>query len=130
MSALGHRDLFAADLNWLDGTSEGIKYALLRLDETDQASPTVILSKFAPGAAVSPHTHNSNYLEYIIEGEQAVGKVTYRAGDIRIVRGGTGYGPIKVGPHGCTVLIVFQDGRGIGVELLPRKAATGAAGPQ
>jgi anti-sigma factor ChrR (cupin superfamily) len=126
MPIRGHRDLFARDLQWLDGTQGGVKYALFRIDESDESSPTVLLSKFAPATTISPHTHASNYFEYILEGEQTVGKTTFGAGDVRIVVGGTGYGPIKVGPEGCSVLIVFQDGAGMDMEMLPRKA-TGSA---
>lgn len=110
MSGGGHKDIFAADVPWSPGSSPGVQYARFLLDEANAAaSPMVILSKFEPGEVVDPHTHGCNYLEYVIEGEQTVGKATFRAGDVRWASGGTGYGPIKVGPEGCTVLIVFQE---------------------
>lgn len=106
----GHRDIFAEDIVWGQGTGPGIQYARFLLDEENAAaSPVVILSKFAAGEVVEPHTHGCNYLEYIIEGSQKVGKVEFKAGDVRWARGGAGYGPITVGPEGCTVLIVFQE---------------------
>ncbi|MET0240416.1 MAG: hypothetical protein ABW184_11025 [Sphingobium sp.] len=122
MAGRGHRDIFAKDIEWRDGSGDGIRYARFRMDEDNPAAPTVILSKFGPGATVPPHTHDSNYFEYILEGEQSVGKVVFRAGDVRIVKGGTGYGPIVVGPEGCTVLIMFEDGSRSMTETLPRKA--------
>lgn len=110
MAKRGHKDIFASDITWADGSAPGIRYARFLLDDADPAaSPMVILSKFAPGAVVEPHTHGCNYLEYIIEGSQMVGKVNFEAGDVRWAAGGTGYGPITVGPDGCTVLIVFQE---------------------
>jgi hypothetical protein len=50
-----------------------------------------------------------------------VGKTTFHKGDVRLVKGGTGYGPIKVGTEGCTVLIVFEDGSRSMTEPLPRR---------
>lgn len=112
MAGKSHRDVFAKDIAWGKGTSDGIQYARFLMDEGDTSSPLIVLSKFEPGEVVEPHTHTANYFEYVIEGQQTVGKVTFGAGDIRIVKGGTGYGPITVGPDGCTVLIVFQQATG------------------
>jgi len=127
MSGTGHRDILAADIEWRDGTGDGIRYARFPLDEANPHAPNVILTTFGPGAEVAPHTHDCNYFEYIIEGEQRVGKVTFGKGDVRLVKGGTGYGPIKVGPAGCTVLIVFEDGSRSMMEMLPRRRKEVAA---
>jgi anti-sigma factor ChrR (cupin superfamily) len=121
MSGRDHQSILAADVEWRPGSEAGIRYARFRMDEANPASPTVILSTFEPGVRVPAHTHASNYFEYIIEGEQAVGKQTFAKGDIRMVKGGTGYGPIVVGPEGCTVLIVFEDGSRSVTETLPRR---------
>ena len=74
MSARGHRDIFAKDIEWKKGTSDGIDYASYMMDEDDTESPLIVLSKFQPGEVVEPHTHAANYFEYVIEGEQTVGK--------------------------------------------------------
>ncbi len=110
MAVSKHRDIFAADIVWREGTEDGISYARFPMDEANPHAPTLILSKFEPGTRVPPHSHGCNYCEYILEGEQRVGKVLFGKGDIRLVKGGSGYGPIMVGADGCTVLIVFQDG--------------------
>jgi anti-sigma factor ChrR (cupin superfamily) len=110
MSSKSHRDIPAAEIEWRPGASSGVRYARFPLDEAN------------PRAPVPAHTHGCNYFEYIIEGEQAVGKVRFRKGDVRLVTGGTGYGPIKVGPEGCTVLIVFEDGSRSVTETLPRRS--------
>ena len=112
MAANRHRDIFAADIDWQEGSSPGILYSRFLMDEDDTSSPLIILTKFEPGETVEPHTHGTNYCEYVIDGEQTVGKTLFRKGDIRIVKGGTGYGPITIGPEGCTVLIVFQQATG------------------
>jgi anti-sigma factor ChrR (cupin superfamily) len=124
MSGRNHQSIFAANVEWRRGSDDGIQYARFCMDETNPSSPTIILSKFEPGARVPAHSHDSNYFEYIIEGEQAVGKQTFGKGDIRLVWGGAGCGPIVVGPNGCTVLIVFEDGSRSMLEPLPRKKVT------
>jgi anti-sigma factor ChrR (cupin superfamily) len=126
MTGKGHRDIPAAQVEWRAGSGDGIRYARFPLDEANPHAPNVILTVFGPGVEVSPHTHACNYFEYIIEGEQTVGKVTFGKGDVRLVKGGTGYGPIKVGPEGCTVLIVFEDGSRSMMEMLPRKREVAA----
>ncbi|MCB2059641.1 MAG: hypothetical protein R3E09_17300 [Novosphingobium sp.] len=112
MAGRGHRDIFAGDIEWAKGTSDGIDYARFLMDEDDTSSPLVILTKFQPGEVVEPHTHGTNYFEYVIDGEQTVGKVKFGPGDIRFAKAGTGYGPITIGPEGCTVVIVFQEATG------------------
>jgi anti-sigma factor ChrR (cupin superfamily) len=126
MPAKGHRDIPAAQIEWRDGSGNGIRYARFPLDDANPHAPNVILTTFDPGTEVPPHTHACNYFEYIIEGEQTVGKVTFSKGDVRLVKGGTGYGPIKVGREGCTVLIVFEDGSRSMLEMLPRKKEVAA----
>lgn len=123
MSSRNHRDVFAADIEWGEGSSPGIRYARFLMDEGDSSSPLMILSNFEPGETVPPHTHPANYMEYVLEGEQTVGKVTFRKGDIRIVRGGTGYGPITIGPEGCKVLILFQHASGAMMEPMGKTRA-------
>lgn len=123
MAGRGHRDIAAADIEWREGTEPGIRYARFRMDEEDAASPGIILSDFAPGAEVPAHTHDTNYFEYILSGEQSVGKALFRAGDVRLVKAGTGYGPIRVGAEGCTVMIVFQDGSRSMTVPMPRRTA-------
>ncbi len=112
MTGRGHRDIFAKDILWGQGTGPGVSYARFLMDEDDTSSPLVILTKFAAGEVVAPHTHGTNYFEYVIEGEQTVGKTKFGPGDVRFAKAGTGYGPIVIGPDGCTVIIVFQEATG------------------
>jgi anti-sigma factor ChrR (cupin superfamily) len=108
MAKRQHKDIFASDIAWTL-SENGVHYAPFPLDPDDAAgSPLVLLAKFKPGESIYPHTHGCNYLEYIVEGSQRVGKVSFSAGDVRWASAGTGYGPIEVGPDGCTVMIVFQ----------------------
>ena len=122
-----HQDILASEIAWRPGSGPGIEYARFLLDEGNPSSPMIILSRFAPHAEVGPHTHDTNYFEYILEGEQTVGKSTFRTGDVRLVTASTGYGPIKVGAQGCTVLIVFENASNAMTVDLPRKKPAHAA---
>ena len=127
MAGRGHRDIFARDIVWGQGSGPGVQYARFLMDEDDTGSPLVILSKFAPGEVVDPHTHGTNYFEYVIEGQQTVGKTVFGPGDVRFAKAGAGYGPIIIGPQGCTVVIVFQHATGANtIPLGKTKALAGA----
>jgi len=117
----GHLDTFAADIEWMPGQDAGVTYARFPLEPGNPGGPMVILSRFEPGATVAAHTHDTNYFEYVISGEQTVGKTIFRSGDVRQVTSGTGYGPIKIGPEGCTVLIVFQEANRSIMVPMPRR---------
>jgi len=128
MAGRGHRDFFADQIDWMPGTDPGVTYTRFLLEEGNARSPMVILSRFEPGSRVGPHTHGTNYCEYIIEGSQTVGKSEFNKGDVRLVTGGTGYGPIEVGPDGCTVLIVFQEAAGSMMQPLGKNRELTATG--
>ena len=121
MSGRTHQDIFAKDIEWGEGSDPGIQYTRFLLEEGNPKGPMIVMSKFEPGTRVPPHTHPTNYFEYIIEGEQTVGKVTFSKGDVRLVTANTGYGPITVGPEGCFVIIVFQEAEN-GI-MIPKGAA-------
>ncbi len=76
-------------------------------DEESKSSPHVFISDWPPHAEADPHTHAEDYFEYVISGSQRVGKKWFKAGDIRIARGGTYYGPLVAGPEGCRVMVMF-----------------------
>ncbi len=127
MAGRGHRDIFAKDIEWSRGSGGGIQYARFLMDEDDTTSPLVILTKFEAGEVVAPHTHGTNYFEYVIAGEQTVGKTTFGPGDVRFAKAGTGYGPITIGPEGCTVVIVFQNATGANMVPLGKAKAKAMA---
>ena len=127
MAGRGHRDIFAKDIAWGLGSSPGVSYARFLMDEDDGSSPLVILTKFSPGEVVDPHTHGTNYFEYVVEGEQTVGKTRFGPGDVRFAKAGTGYGPIVIGPQGCTVVIVFQEATGANTIPLGKARQAAAA---
>ena len=65
---------------------------------------------YPPAWTVSPHLHDPDYAEIILEGSLQVTRRWYHEEDIRIVKGGTVYGPVIAGPDGATVLIIFRGG--------------------
>lgn len=77
----------------------------------DDGAPTVFKTYFPPSTTVPVHTHACDYAEIILEGSQQVTRKWHHAGDIRIVKAGTAYGPLVAGPEGATVLLIFRDGR-------------------
>ena len=123
MAGRRHQDILATDIEWRNGSRDGIKYARFEVNPDKKDAPSVVMTKFQPDVVVAPHTHGCNYLEYILEGELTLGKVTYRQGDVRMVKGGVGYGPLTMGKDGCTVLIVFEDGSRSSQQVLSRKVS-------
>lgn len=125
MTSRTHRDIFASEIDWLL-TEAGARTFTLSTDEDNPAAPQMVLAHFPPGFSYSAHTHGCNYLEYVVAGQITVGKISYGPGDVRQVKAGGGYGPLKVGQEGCQVVIVFERGDTADVELLPRRKLVAA----
>lgn len=79
--------------------------------EGDQNAPVVFRVDFPPNCEVAPHTHDTDYCEILLSGTQQITRQWHKAGDIRIAKAGTAYGPLIAGPEGCSVLVIFADGR-------------------
>lgn len=116
----GHRDLFAGDVEWRL-SPEGIRSAMVSMSESEPSAPMLFVVEFPAGYRLDPHTHGCDYMEYVVEGSVRVGKIDYGPGDIRLVRKGTGYGPLVFGDDGCKVILVFRDGSNFAPEWLPRQ---------
>jgi hypothetical protein len=103
------------DTSWAQLHEEGghpwVARFAIGSDEDDRTRPIVLRSNFPPGYKVGPHTHPSDYAEIVQRGSLKVGRQWYHPGDIRIVDGGTTYGPLEAGPEGADVLIIFRDSR-------------------
>ncbi|WP_018505021.1 cupin domain-containing protein [Parafrankia discariae] len=98
------------EIEW--SSRNGVLAATFVVGEPDNdEAPVVVLAEFEPNTRVGAHTHDSDYLEVIMAGSQQVDHQWYTEGDVRIVRAGTVYGPITVGPEGAKVLITFRTGR-------------------
>lgn len=102
-----HTYFFASDREWTHAP-DGLRFALFSTSDGDPEQPLSVLSEYPPYHCVPPHTHASDYLEIVIAGELTVGKVQFSTGDVRVMKGGGGYGPLTAGPAGCQVLTVFD----------------------
>jgi nucleoside-diphosphate-sugar epimerase len=80
-------------------------------DEDDPGSPVVLMMEFPPDAQLAVHSHETDYAEVIVAGTQYVGRRLHQAGDVRVVKAGTAYGPLQAGPDGAKVLAIFRDSR-------------------
>jgi len=76
-------------------------------DEDDQESPQVYWAKDPPNITWDAQSHGADFVMFYLEGSQKVGDTWFSAGDVRVVKAGTVYGPITAGPEGSTVLLVF-----------------------
>ena len=91
---------------------DGITTSMFRVGTPDDPeAPTVFQTYFPPGYEVPPHTHACDYAEIILEGSQQVTRKWHKAGDVRIVKAGTVYGPLVAGPEGAKVLLIFSNAR-------------------
>jgi hypothetical protein len=124
MAGRHEHHIFAKDLDW-ERSPGGSRFVALRTDTSDDNKPLLAIIEYPPDYVVPAHTHGCSYVEYIIEGEVRIGKIAYGPGDVRIVQGGAGYGPLHFGSAGCRAAILFDRADSAAIELLPRGKPTG-----
>jgi hypothetical protein len=91
---------------------DGSRVSSVRVgEEDDPDSPLLLMMSFPPNGRIPVHSHQTDYAEVILEGAQYVGRRLHQAGDVRIVKAGTAYGPLVAGPEGARVLVIFRDSR-------------------
>ena len=100
--------IYPADSAEWKESPDGVRYQQVYMAPGEIALPVLILSELPANYVEPPHTHDSNYVEVVIDGEITVGKVRMTKGDMRAMRGGAGYGPLTAGPRGCLRLTVFE----------------------
>jgi hypothetical protein len=64
------------------------------------------------------HHHATDYISIVIDGEIEVTRKRHGVGDVRMVKAGTAYGPLKAGPQGCKVIEIFAERSGIMATFL------------
>jgi anti-sigma factor ChrR (cupin superfamily) len=77
-------------------------------DESDPRATRAFIVKWPPNCVVEVHTHHSDYCEVILEGTQKVGADWFSAGDVRLAKASTMYGPLMAGEEGCTIIVIFN----------------------
>ncbi|MEO5586097.1 MAG: hypothetical protein ABIQ81_00220 [Novosphingobium sp.] len=109
------------DGDWKE-TPDGVRYQQIHMTPGDTSRPMLVLSDLPANYIEPAHTHDSNYVEIVIDGDITVGKVRMIKGDMRAMRGGAGYGPLTAGSGGCLRLTIFD--RADGSMSRPVGAAT------
>lgn len=102
---------------WLE-PGEWTQHALLALknvnhfigDQAEKNSVMMTIVEYAPNAVVEPHYHLVDYASVVVRGSIEITKKQEHVGAIRLVKAGVGYGPLRAGPEGCTVLDIFALG--------------------
>lgn len=98
-------------LDW--ETKPSSRSAMLDIgDATDPDRPIVIVVEYPANRVVPAHHHDTDYLSIIVKGGMKVTGKPHEVGSMRFTGSGTVYGPLEVGPEGCTVIDVFLDRSG------------------
>lgn len=79
-------------------------------DQAKGNSVLLTLVYYEPGAEVPAHFHLVDYASLVLEGSIEITRRDETLGALRLVDAGTGYGPLRAGPTGCTVLDIFALG--------------------
>src|SRR5436190_8748060 len=98
------------------------------VDITDDR--TVAYTRYDAGVMLPRHSHHSDEVIYIIEGEVTVGGQSWPAGTAAVLEAGKFFGPLVAGPEGALLFEVFtgradragQDRSGF-AELLDAKGS-------
>jgi len=98
------------------------------VDITDDR--TVAYTRYDAGVMLPRHSHHSDEVIYIIEGEVTVGGQSWPAGTAAVLEAGKFFGPLVTGPDGALLFEVFtgradragQDRTGF-AELLEEKGS-------
>jgi mannose-6-phosphate isomerase-like protein (cupin superfamily) len=96
------------DPPWTEGPGGQGRFTAYPLGDDDHG-PMVVLVEYAPGVTIGVHHHESDYFSLVVSGAVTITRRSEAPGSIRLVKAGTAYGPLVVGPEGCTVLEVFAD---------------------
>lgn len=79
-------------------------------DEAEGNRVLLAIIDYEPGAEVDAHAHLVDYASVVLRGSIEVTRKVEGVGSMRLVDAGTGYGPLRAGPEGCTVLDIFAMG--------------------
>lgn len=75
------------------------------VDITDDR--TVAYTRYDAGVMLPRHSHHSDEVIYIIEGEVTVGDQSWPAGTAAVLEAGKFFGPLVAGPEGALLFEVF-----------------------
>ena len=118
----GTRHFPASDREWKE-TPDGVRYTQFSTEPGDPSRPLVVLSDLPANYREPPHTHDSNYIEIVVDGDIRVGKTDMHKGDVRAMKAGVGYGPLVAGDNGCLRLTIFERADGSMLRPLGKEAS-------
>jgi quercetin dioxygenase-like cupin family protein len=102
-------DSWKDETDWIEVPDKKLRYKLLPFGEDGNESKALMV-RYDPGSEVPVHFHDSDYCSLVVDGSIEITRKVHEVGSVRIVKAGTAYGPLKVGPQGCTVIDVFAAG--------------------
>ncbi len=98
------------------GTISGTLRAGISPNQSISDAPGILGVNQPPGFTADMHSHSTDTVYFFTEGETSMpGEGTYRAGDMRIVKADTVYGPETTGPQGVRFILIS-----IGNEIATR----------
>lgn len=71
--------------------------------------PLLVVQVIPPDLDFATHYHDTDYCTLVLQGSMRVGRTWYSAGDFRVQDAGSVYGPVRIGPDGCTVVSFYGD---------------------
>jgi hypothetical protein len=77
---------------------------------TNRQGLTVLVVEYGPDVQVPSHRHEAPYCSVVVRGEIEITRQWHQPGSIRLVQGGSVYGPLRAGPAGATVIEIFGNG--------------------
>jgi quercetin dioxygenase-like cupin family protein len=95
--------------DWIEVPDLKLRYKHLPFGREGDETMALMVH-YDPGSHVPVHHHPSDYCSIVVEGSIEITRKRHEVGSVRIVKAGTAYGPLNVGPEGCTVIDVFAAG--------------------
>jgi quercetin dioxygenase-like cupin family protein len=95
--------------DWVEVPEQKLRYKSLPFGSEGQESHAILV-QYDPGSEIPVHYHPSDYCSIVVEGSIEITRKLHEVGSVRVVKGGTAYGPLRVGEDGCTVIDVFAAG--------------------
>ncbi len=97
---------------WTYDAEKKLHFARLPMVEDDEGSAMqVVVIRYEPNSEVGTHYHETDYCSIVVKGSIEITRRHHEVGSVRLVKAGTAYGPLRVGPEGCTVIDIFATGK-------------------
>jgi quercetin dioxygenase-like cupin family protein len=96
---------------WIYDAGRKLHFARLPMvDDGEGSAMQVVVIRYDPDSEVPVHYHETDYCSIVVKGEIEITRRHHGVGSVRLVKAGTAYGPLRIGPEGCTVIDIFATG--------------------